>query len=169
MTCHPSHTAEELADAKKLNTELKEAQADERIRQDRAALSIDPRKIQRHHRWKLGHDPSDQDDHRNPDIAYLKIEYGAEESDPDQLDELARIGESGVPCLRDICDEFMAIVGRKSQWDIYNHERTTVVNLDTMSEARKQELKEQMIVILACPQHPSVKTQWVEEFLPPRA
>ena len=92
MSCHPSHTKPDPTDQEQQIIE-------ERQRIERAQDKPDPRKIQRQHRWKLGHDPIDQDDHDNPDIAYLDIEYTGEPLEPNQLDQLEGGPDSGVPCL----------------------------------------------------------------------
>ena len=164
MTCHPTHT--QVIQKTKEQKAFEDDQAQERIDQDRKALRIDPRKIKRQHRWKLGHDPIDQDDHRNPDIAYLKLVPGDDPGDPDQRDELHGGPESGMVCPLPACDHKMNIVGEKTLMEIYTQPGVSVVNLDSMSPERKAEVEKTIVVVLACPMHPTQKMQLFEEALP---
>ena len=159
-SCHPSH---DLTNPTDQELQVQE----ERERTEKKQLEVDPRKIQRQHRWKLGHDPVDSEDHDDPDVAYLKIEYTGEETEPDQLEELQGGPDSAMPCQIALdCDRMMKIVGRKSMWDVYMHPKVSVVNLDTMTEARKAELMETYLLILVCPDHTSQKIQMREDVVP---
>jgi homoserine kinase len=60
----------------------------------------------------------------------------------------------------------MTVVGGETtMWEIYQQESVSVVNIDDITESRRQELKETVVVILVCPEC-KLKTQWLEEFLP---
>ncbi|KKL71308.1 hypothetical protein LCGC14_2096190 [marine sediment metagenome] len=151
ISCHPDHTT------------TQEDLDEERLQQDRKADAIDPRKIQRNWRWRLGHDPSDQDDHHDPNVAYLNIEHVGPETRPDQRDRLSGGPESGVPCH--ICGEGTRVCGSISQWDSYQDPKVDIVNLSEISEERKKELQETILVILCCPKCNN-KQQWLEDALP---
>ena len=151
MSCHPDHTT------------TQEDIDEERLRLDRKADAIDPRKIKRQHRWRLGHDPSDQEDHADPNVAYLNIEYTGPETRPDQREQLSGGPETEVPCH--VCGELTRLCGSISQWDSYQDPKVDVVNLADISEDRKQELKDTKLVILCCPKC-KTKQQWLEDALP---
>jgi hypothetical protein len=93
---------------------------------------------------------------------YVKIELESN-PEPDQRDQLHGGPDSGLPCER--CDTMTRVCGETTMWEIYNQPNVSVVNLDEITEGRRQELQEMQVVILVCPQC-KMKSQWLEEFLP---
>lgn len=126
-------------------------------------LMIDPRRIKRQHRWKLGHDPADQDDYDDPNVVYLNVEQHEEDNDPDQRHLLSGGPESGLACER--CGTMTHVVGEMSRWDIYNQPKVSLVNRDSLTEKRIEELKQEMICILKC-SNCSKTYQWDCSLLP---
>lgn len=155
MTCHPSHDPETLA--RQQQDELDRRKQEQRY---------DPRKIHRQHRWKLGHDPAGQDDDDDPNVVYLQMDgREALPTEPDQLHMLSGGEESGVPCEQ--CGTITRITGEMSVWDIYQQPEVTVANLEDITDERRRQLQEQIIVVLVCPQCHR-KYQWDAAFLPSR-
>jgi len=158
-TCHPSHF--EAGPDRVHNTE---EDIERNWREFREAHRIDPRAIDKHFKFKPGHEP----DFAEPESGevYVKIEgHEGEESEPDQLHLLSGGEESGIPCEK--CGTITRIAGEMSVWDIYHQPGVEVANLAEMTEARKRELQEQIIVVLACPQCHQ-KYQWFADALPAR-
>ena len=151
MSCHPDHTYKQ--------EDLDQMRED----QDKKDTRINPRAIRPQHRWKLGHSPVDQDDHADPNVAYLNIEYTGPETRPDQREQLSGGPETEVPCH--VCGELTRLCGSISQWDSYQDPKVDVVNLADISEERKKELQETILVILCCPKC-KTKQQWLEDALP---
>ena len=156
MSCHPSHKDPEAL-ARQQQQEL------DRRRQEQRH---DPRKIHRQHRWKLGHDPAGQDDDDDPNIVYLQMDgREAPPTEPDQLHMLSGGEESGIPCEQ--CGTGTRIAGEMSVWDIYHQPGVEVTNMGDITDARRRELQEQIIVVLVCPTCHK-KYQFDSEFLPKR-
>lgn len=162
MSCSDAHTRRLIQRAERARR-LREEQ-ERTSAQLRRSLLIDPRKIRRQHRWKLGHDPADQDEYDDPNVSY--IQFGGREAPPtppDQRDLLHGGPESGYPCGR--CSTMTRVCGRMTVWEMYTQPGVELVNIDTISEQRRQELQKEWMVILVCPDCQE-KTQWLEEFLP---
>lgn len=141
-----------------------EDQKEELRKQQKKDLTIDPRKIKRQHRWKLGHDPSTQDEDDDPNVAFLEIEViEGGPTEPDQREELTGGPPSGMPCQR--CGEMTVVAGRKSLKEIYDQPEVDLVNRDQMTKEDWKRIEETVIVVLACP-NCKHKYQWREEFLP---
>lgn len=165
MSCHPSHTLIQQEQARERKVKKREEYQERALKQEKHDLTPNPRAIKRQHRWRLGHDPADQDDYHDPNVEYLNIEYG-EQPDPDQRDKLHGGEESGIPCQR--CGTMTRICGETSQWEIMNQEGVQIVNRESISEARQKELLEETILILCCPKCYS-KHQWLADMLPSKA
>ncbi len=164
MSCHPSHTLIQQAQAREAKAKRQEQSTEQAIKQQKRDLTPNPRAIKRQHRWRLGHDPVDQDDYHDPNIEYLDIDY-YEPTDPDQRGRLQGGPESGVPCQR--CGTMTRICGETNQWEIMNQEGVQIVNPESITDSRKKELREEIVVILVCPQC-KLKTQWLANLLPNR-
>jgi hypothetical protein len=154
MSCHPSHRSpEDLAQQQQEQIDLRQKEQQH-----------DPRKIHRQHRWRLGHDPAGQDDDDDPNIVYLKMDgREAPPTEPDQRHMLSGGELSGIPCER--CGTETRITGEMSVWNIYHQPGVEVANLADITDARKKELQEQIIVVLKCPQCRHTY-QWDAAFLP---
>ncbi len=163
-SCHPSHSLIQAQERKEAKEKKQQDAQEQALKQQQRDLSIDPRKIRRQHKWALGHDPIDSDDYHNPNIEYLDIDY-YEPTDPDQRDRLHGGPESGVPCQR--CGTMTRICGETNQWEIMNQEGVQIVNPESITDSRKKELQEEIVVILVCPQC-KLKTQWLANLLPNR-
>ncbi|KKN83877.1 hypothetical protein LCGC14_0295300 [marine sediment metagenome] len=154
MSCHPTHFESGPLPGK-TEEEIEKNWRDFK-REDR----VDSRAIRRQHRFKPGHEP----DFAEPDSGWryvrIELEYDAE---PDQRDQLHGGPPSGLPCEQ--CGTMTTICGEKTMWEVYTQPGVEVVNLESMTEARKKELQEMKVVILCCPQC-KAKSQWLEEFLP---
>jgi hypothetical protein len=59
------------------------------------------------------------------------------------------------------------IVGEMSQWAAMTQPGVEIANRDSITEARKKELQETIICILACPSC-RLKYQWARDMLPKR-
>ena len=155
MSCHPSHDPEALA-----------RQQQEELDRRKQEQRYDPRKIHRQHRWKLGHDPAGQDDDDDPNVVYLQMDgREAPPTEPDQRHMLSGGQESGVPCEQ--CGTNTRITGEMSVWDIYHQPEVTVANLEDITDDRRRQLQEQIIVVLKCPN--CFQTyQWDAALLPSR-
>lgn len=159
MTCHPTHF-EGPPDTLHNTEETIERNWAEFKR----AHEINPRAIDKHFKFKAGHEP----DFAEPGSGevYIKIEgHEGAETEPDQRHLLGGGEESGVPCGQ--CGVVTRIAGEMSVWDIYHQPGVEVANMANMTEARREELKKQIIVVLVCPQC-HAKYQWDAEFLPAR-
>lgn len=159
LSCHPSHF--EGPPDRVHNTE---EEIERNWREFREAHRIDPRAIDKHFKFKAGHEP----DYAEPSSGevYVKIEgHEGAESEPDQLHMLSGGEESGVPCQN--CGTNTRIAGEMSVWDIYHQPGVEVSNLADMTDARRRELQEQIIVVLVCPQC-HMKFQWDASLLPGR-
>ncbi len=156
MSCHPSHNDPEAL-ARQQQQELNRRRKEQRH---------DPRKIHRQHRWKLAHDPAGQDEDDDPNVVYLKMDgREAPPTEPDQRHMLGGGTPSGIPCER--CGTETSIVGEMSVWDIYHQPGVEVTNLADMTDERRRELQEQIIVVLKCPQCYHTY-QWDAALLPSR-
>jgi len=155
LSCHPTHP--ESGPAPNVSDEEREKNWADFKKAD----SVDPRAIRRQHKWKVGHEP----DYMEPDSGwvYQKIEFTGEESEPDQLHLLHGGPPSGLPCER--CNTETNVVGETTMWEIYTQPGVEIANMDTIDEARRQELREMRVVILACPEC-KLKIQFLEEFIP---
>jgi hypothetical protein len=154
MSCHPTHF--EAPPLPNVPEEQVEKNWEEFRKEDR----VDPRAIRRQHRFKPGHEP----DYLEPESGwkYVRLEQESD-AEPDQLDLLTGGPESGLPCER--CGTMTVVGGETTMWEIYQQENVSVVNIDDITESRRQELQETIVVILVCPEC-KLKTQWLEEFLP---
>ena len=122
---------------------------------------IDPRAIDKHFKFKPGHEV----DYDEPSSGwkYVDVQFEGEAADPDQRDLLKDSTPVAMDCER--CGTQLNAVGRMSSWDVINQPEVSIVNRDSIDEARKKELQEEKVVILACP-NCRKKYQWLEEFLP---
>lgn len=162
--CHPSHTASERE--KKLEARAKRYREEQErtFDQQKRDLARDPRKIQVQHRWKLGHNPADQDDYDDPNVTYVKFDgREAPPTEPDQLNLLHGGPPVAMNCER--CGDQLHAVGEMSSWGQMTQDGVVLVNKDKITAARKRELQEEIIVILACPGCRS-KFQWMKKYLP---
>lgn len=132
MACHPSHEKERL------------------LEQQKRDLRIDPRKIQRQHRWKLGTDPADPDADPDSGYTYLNIEWvEAGETPPDQRHLLGGGPGSGFPCER--CGQETRIVAERSAKEILEQPEVGLVNAEQMRKEDWERLEGTKIVVLGCP------------------
>ena len=161
MSCHPVHV-----DGPALPS-VSEEEREHNWKVYKQDDVVDKRAIDRHHKFALGHEP----DYAEPEsgVVYQKIKWEGDSKEPDQRDMLKGGPASGVPCER--CGEMTRIAGEMSRWDVMNQSGEGIdvrpVNLDDISESRKNELREEKIVILACPRCYK-KYQWDKDLLPRR-
>ncbi|KKN84431.1 hypothetical protein LCGC14_0288930 [marine sediment metagenome] len=156
-SCHPSHF-EAPAPADMSEEEIERNWADYN-RQKKSG--IDPRAIDKHFKFKEGHEPGYLEEESG--WKYLNIEFEGEEADPDQRDLLKDSTPVAMDCER--CGTQLRAVGSMSSWDVMNQPRVSLVNRDDIDKTRQKELEEEKVVILACP-NCRQKYQWLEEFLP---
>jgi hypothetical protein len=158
-SCHPTHF-EGPPDTKHNTPE----QIEKNWEEFRKAHRVDPRAIDRHFKFKPGHEP----DYAEPESGevYVKIEgHEGEPSEPDQRHMLSGGELSGIPCEQ--CGTETHIAGEMSVWDIYHQPGVEVANLADITDERRRELQEQIIVVLKCPQcHHTY--QWDAALLPKR-
>lgn len=156
MSCHPLHFDGPPLPGK---TDEEVTRAWEEFKKED---QVDRRAIRRQHRFKPGHEP----DFYEPESGVVYTNYRhEEEKEPDQRDMLSGGPPSGFPCER--CGTETVVAGSMSVWDQYQQSEVSVVNLSSITEARKRELQEERVLVLKCPS--CFKTyQWAEEFLPKR-
>ena len=157
MTCHPSHF--EDGPPPGMSDEQIERNWEGYNREKKKG--IDPRAIDKHFKFKQGHEP----DYLEPESGwkYLDVEFTGEPSDPDQRDMLHGGPAVNMDCER--CGTQLHAVGEMSSWDVMNQEGVSLANMEDIDDARKKELEEEIVVILACPEC-KAKYQWMKEFLP---
>lgn len=156
MSCHPAHVTGPPDRVHNTEEEIEKNWAE-----FRKADEVDSRAIRRQHKFKPGHGPHDDNPH-DP-WTTLNIKFEGEHADPDQRDQLSGGPPSGLPCEQ--CGTMTTVCGEKTMWEVYSQPGVEVVNLESMTAARKKELQEMKVVILCCPQC-KAKSQWLEEFLP---
>ena len=150
MSCIPSHLSREDEIAQRLQREKRD-------------LAIDPRKIRRQHRWKLGHDPADPDtDGADPNVRYITIDY-YDPLIPDQRGKLTGGPVSGMPCAK--CGGMTNIVGHMTKADILRQPEVGIANLDDITKERWKELEADEILVLGCPKCQAL-IQMEEMFVP---
>lgn len=122
---------------------------------------IDPRAIDRHFKFKPGHEPGF--DEPESGWKYVDVRFEGEDPDPDQRDLLHGGPPVEMDCER--CGTQLHAVGEMSSWDVINQPGVSLSNIDDIDETRRKELEEEKVVILACPEC-KAKYQWLKDFLP---
>lgn len=161
MSCIPSH---------KTSEQLRIDAQEQALEQQKRDLRINPRAIRRQHSWKLGHDPADEEDHDDPSVTYIDIDW-YNPKDPDQRKLLTGGPVSGMPCQKvseitgGVCGEMTRIAGQMSRADIMRQPDVGIVNLDDIDDKRWDELEAEYVIALVCPRCDTV-IQMEEMFVP---
>lgn len=127
----------------------------------------DTRSVQRAHRWRFGHDPSDPDATPESGWKYVHLDVTTP-TIPNQRYMLKGGPESGLPCPCEAhphCHEMTRVAAEMSAKDIFNQPEVEVANRDLLTEKDWARLVQDIICALICPKCECV-VQMKKQFLP---